>query len=99
MTTWEMAEQIHREAGTIVSDHERKKFCDRAKYRLEAMMDGGYVIKDRKTRKYALENTIIGNGTLLLETENNEVEKIPIGKTIIVENDGMIEVILMEEII
>jgi hypothetical protein len=94
-----MAEQIHQEAGTKVSDHEKKKFCDRANYRLEAMIDGGYVIKNKKTRKYALENTIIGNGTLLLETENNETETIPMGKTIIVENDGMIEVILMEELI
>lgn len=97
-TTWEMAEQIHKEAGKQVSDHEKKKFCDRAKYRLEAMMDGGYVVKDRKTRQYALENTIVGDGTLLLQTETN-TEKIPMGKTIIVENDGVIEVILMEELI
>jgi len=96
-TTWEIAEQIHKEANTKVTDQQMRKFCNKIRYRLGNMSTEGYITHNRKTKKYALENTIIGNGTLHLQTEDGE-EILELGTTIITEIDSLFGTIFMESI-
>lgn len=96
-TTWEIATQIHKEANKKTSDQQTRKFCNKIRYRLGNMADEGYIVHDKKTKKYALENTTIGNGILILKTENGE-ETLELGITIITEINGLFGTIFMESI-
>jgi hypothetical protein len=96
-TTWEISEQIHREANQQVTDQALTKFCNKIRYRLGNMETEGYIVHDKKTKRYALENTIIGNGILTLKTENGE-EILELGLTIVTEINGMFGTIFMESI-
>ena len=98
-TTWEMAEQVVKESGKTLTQHEKHKWCNKARYRLNAMIDRGFVTRTRKTRKYSLENVIIGEGTMTIACENGKTETMSLGKTIIAQEDDVLEVILMEELI
>lgn len=99
-TIWEMAKQVMKESGKDLTTHETKKWCDRARYRLDAMIDRGFVKKDRKTRKYSLANVKIGTGEMTIKYDDEEGEdRISMGTTMIAEKNGIVEVILMEEII
>ncbi len=97
-TTWEIAEQIHREANTKATDAQLTKFCNKIRYRLGNMEGEGYVVHNKKTKKYALENTIIGQGVLTLKTNNGD-EVLELGTTIITEIDGLFGTIFMESIL
>lgn len=96
-TTWEIADQIHKEANTHTTDQQMRKFCNKIRYRLRNMMDEGYIAHDKKNKKYALENTTIGEGILHLQTGEGE-EKLELGKTIITEINGIFGTIFMESI-
>lgn len=96
-TTWEMAEQIHKKAEKKVSDQQLRKFCNKIRYRLGNMSDEGFIAHDKKTKKYALENILIGNGKLVLTTEHGD-ETLELGTTIITEINGIFGTIFMESI-
>lgn len=98
-TLWEMAEQVMKESGKTLTDHEKQKWCNKARYRLSAMVDRGFVARNKKTRKYSLENVIIGEGTMTITCEDGRTETMELGKTIIAQEDDILEVILMEEVI
>ena len=98
-TTWEMAEQVIKESGKTLTDHEKQKWCNKARYRLNAMVDRGFVTRNKKTRKYSLENVIIGTGTMTITCNDGRTETMELGKTIIAQEDDILEVILMEEVI
>ena len=96
-TTWEMAEQIHKEANTKVTDAQLTKFCNKIRYRLGNMINEGYITHNKKTKKYALENVTIGDGILIIQNREGE-EKLELGLTIITEIDGIAGTIFMESL-
>ena len=103
-TTWEIAKQICKEATNGIkiesNDYEMRKLCNRIRYRLKFMESEGYIISNRKTGKYYLENVTIGEGKLTLkpDAEGEEPQELAVGKTVMAHLDIGTKIYFLEEI-
>jgi len=81
-TAWGIAADLAYER---MGRYQRTKMAGKIRYRLSRMIEDGYVMKNRTTHQYALENVLIGSGTLVLDLGDELVEEqIGMGTTLVV---------------